>query len=245
MKIKSINLLFLLCMLLHACDDMEDINKTPGKERYPLELGKAELYILCEGLFNLNNSSLAHYTFSSHAIVSDYFRQINRRGLGDTANDMAIYGSKLYMVINVSSPLEIVDLKTGRSLNRISFTTENGSSRQPRHIAFDKGKAYICAFDGTVARIDTASYQMEAQIKVGRNPDGICVQNNKLYVSNSGGLDSPNYDNTVSVVDIHSFTEIKRITVGDNPGKICADAYGDVYVAVRGNPTGNNQSLIR
>ncbi|KAA6349348.1 hypothetical protein EZS27_003259 [termite gut metagenome] len=245
MKIKYINLLFLLCMLLNACDDMEDINETPGKENYPLESGTAELYILCEGLFNLNNSSLAHYTFGSNAIVTDYFRQINRRGLGDTANDMAIYGSKLYIVVNVSSQLEIVDLKTGRSLNRIPFTTENGSSRQPRHIVFDKDKAYICSFDGTVARIDTASYRMEAQIRVGRNSDGICVQNNKLYVSNSGGLDSPNYDNTVSVVDIPSFTEIKRIMVGDNPGKICADAYGDVYVAVRGNPAGNNQSFIR
>ncbi|KAA6334405.1 hypothetical protein EZS27_017272 [termite gut metagenome] len=245
MKIKYINLLFLLCMLFHACDDMEDINETPGKENYPLESGTAELYILCEGLFNLNNSSLAHYVFGSKEIVTGYFRQINRRGLGDTANDMAIYGSKLYIVVNVSSQLEIVDLKTGRSLHRIPFTAENGSSRQPRHIAFDKNKAYICSFDGTVARMDTASYQIEAQIKVGRNPDGICVQNNKLYVSNSGGLDSPNYDNTVSVVDIPSFTEIKRITVGDNPGKICADAYGDVYVAVRGDPTGNNQSLIR
>ncbi|KAA6310828.1 hypothetical protein EZS27_037939, partial [termite gut metagenome] len=73
----------------------------------------------------------------------------------------------------------------------------------------------------------------------------MCVQNNKLYGSNAGGLDSPNYDNTVSVVDIPAFTEIKRITVGDNPGKICADVYRDVYVAVRGNPTGSNQSLIR
>ncbi|KAA6350597.1 hypothetical protein EZS27_002080 [termite gut metagenome] len=243
--IKYILLPLLLCMLFHACDDMADINEDLNEETFPAESGTAELYILCEGLFNLNNSSLVRYTFDNHTVVPDYFRQINRRGLGDTANDMAIYGSKLYIVVNVSSQLEIVDLHTGHSLHRLSLTTGSGSSRQPRHIAFDAGKAYICSFDGTVARMDTASYQIEAQIKAGRNPDGICVQNNKLYVSNSGGLDSPNYDNTVSVIDIPSFTEIKRITVGDNPGKICADAYGDVYVAVRGNPDDNNQSFIR
>ncbi|KAA6332736.1 hypothetical protein EZS27_018785 [termite gut metagenome] len=245
-RINYILLPLLLCMLLfYACDDMADINESPNEENHPPESGTAELYILCEGLFNLNNSSLVRYTFGNHAVVTDYFRQINRRGLGDTANDMAIYGSKLYIIVNVSSQLEVVELKTGRSLHRVSLTTENGSSRQPRHIAFDGGKAYVCSFDGTVARMDTASYRIEAQIKVGRNPDGICMQNNKLYVSNSGGLDSPNYDNTVSVIDIPSFTEIKKIAVGDNPGKICADAYGDVYVAVRGNPVGNNQSFIR
>jgi DNA-binding beta-propeller fold protein YncE len=245
-QIKFILLPLLLCILLfYACDDMTDINELPNEETHPTESGTAELYILCEGLFNLNNSSLARYTFGNNTVTPDYFRRINHRGLGDTANDMAIYGSKLYIIVNVSSQLEIVDLQTGRSLHRLSLTTESGSSRQPRHITFDGGKAYICSFDGTVARIDTASYRMEAQIKVGRNPDGICVQNHKLYVSNSGGLDSPNYDNTVSVIDIPSFTEIKRIPVGDNPGKIGADAYGDVYVAVRGNPAGNNQSFIR
>ncbi|KAA6339365.1 hypothetical protein EZS27_012695 [termite gut metagenome] len=238
-------MLLLLCIVSYACDDMKDINETFREGSRPIESGTAELYILCEGLFNLNNSTLMRYTFADNTITTDYFRRVNHRGLGDTANDMAVYGSKLYIVVNVSSLLEVIDLKTGRSLHRISLTTENGSSRQPRHIAFDKGKAYVCSFDGTVLRIDTASYRMEAQVKVGQNPDGICVQNNKLYVSNSGGLNAPNYDNTVSVIDISSFTEIKRITVGDNPGKICADHYGDVYVIVRGNPAGNNQSLIR
>ena len=30
------------------------------------------------------------------------------RGLGDTANDLAIYGSKIYIVANVSSTIEII-----------------------------------------------------------------------------------------------------------------------------------------
>lgn len=232
----------LLCLLFCACDDMTDIKENPEEKDNFKESGTAELYILNEGLFNLNNSTLTRYALNNNQTDTDYFRQVNRRGLGDTANDMAIYGSKLYIIVNVSSQLEIIDLTTGRSLSRTSLTTDNGSSRQPRGIAFDKGKAYICSFDGTVARIDTASHVVEAVIKAGRNPDGICVQNNKLYVSNSGGLDRPNYDNTVSVIDIPAFTELKKITVGDNPGKICADEYGDVYVIARGNPTNGNSS---
>ncbi|NDV81519.1 YncE family protein [Bacteroides sp. 51] len=237
--------LFLLLILLSACDDMEDITPAPndGNENIT-ETGTAELYILSEGLFNLNNSSLARYTFSNNKIVPDYFLKVNQRGLGDTANDMAIYGSKLYIVVNVSSQVEVIDLPTGKSLKRISILTDNGSSRQPRAIAFDKNKAYVCSFDGTVARIDTTSLTIEAYTTAGRNPDGICVQNNKLYVSNSGGLDQPNYDNTVSVIDIPTFKEAKKITIGNNPGKILPDRYGNIYVAVRGTLSSDGQQYL-
>jgi YVTN family beta-propeller protein len=93
----------------------------------------------------------------------------------------------------------------------------------------------VCSFDNTVVRIDTASLEVEASVSVGRNPDDICAAAGKLYVSNSGGMDYPNYDTTVSVVDIASFTELKKIAVGMNPYTILPDAHGDVYVITRGN----------
>lgn len=59
---------------------------------------------------------------------------------------------------------------------------DNGSSRQPRAIAFDKDKAYVCSYDGTVARIDTTSLEIEEIVTVGRNAEDICVQNgNCMY----------------------------------------------------------------
>ena len=87
-----------------------------------------------------------------------------------------------------------------------------------------------------MARIDTTSLEIEEYATVGRNPDGICVQEDKLYVSNSGGLDwdGIGVDNTVSVVSTEPFKEIKKIQVGYNPGRIRADNYGHVYVATRG-----------
>ena len=65
-----------------------------------------------------------------------YFRALNHRGLGDTANDMDIYGSKLYVVVNVSSTVEVIDLQSGLSVKQIPMLTDNGSSRQPRAITF-------------------------------------------------------------------------------------------------------------
>lgn len=244
MNIKT-NILYLcqalFCVFLPlfvACDDLEDKPDPPSIDGNITETGTAELYILSEGLFNLNNSSLARYSFKNNKLTKNYFKDLNKRGLGDTANDMALYGSKLYIVVNVSSTIEVVDFHTGMSIKQIPMLTDNGSSRQPRHIAFHENKAYVCSFDGTVARIDTTSLQIESIIKAGRNPENICVQNEKLYVSNSGGLDyseGVGVDNTVSVIDIASFTEIKKITVGPNPGCILPGPDETVYLATHGN----------
>ena len=224
--------------LFVACDDLEDKSTSTTIDGNITETGTAEIYILSEGLFNLNNSSLAKYSFKSNKLIKNYFKDLNKRGLGDTANDIVLYGSKLYIVVNVSSTIEVIDFQTGISIKQIPMFTDNGSSRQPRHIAFYENKAYVCSFDGTVARIDTTSLQIESFTKAGRNPENICVKNKKLYVSNSGGLDYSEglgVDNTVSVIDIESFTEIKKIEVGPNPGCISPGPDEAVYVATYGS----------
>lgn len=228
---------FFLSLSFYACDDITDKDPTPEEPGNATEeTGTAEIYVLSEGLFNTNNSTLAYYSLKNGEKDEDYFRNANRRGLGDTANDMALYGSKLYIVVNVSSQIEVVDFQTGISLKQIPMKDEQGIPREPRYIAFHKNKAYVCSFDGTVARIDTTSLEIDGIATAGRNPDGICVQSDKLYVSNSGGLDwsDSGVDRTVSVIGTEPFKEIKKIQVGPNPGRISADEYGHVYVSTRG-----------
>ena len=234
---KLVVIIYSLVLLFAGCDDLEDKPYTTGEANGVVEdYGTAEMYILNEGLFNLNNSTLARYSFLTNSCSYDYFRALNHRGLGDTANDMDIYGSKLYVVVNVSSTVEVIDLQSGLSVKQIPMLTDNGSSRQPRAITFDSGKAYVCSYDGTVVRIDTASLEIDGVAEVGRNPEDLCVQDGKLYVSNSGGLDwaGVGVDRTVSVVDLSAFAETKKIEVGPNPGKILAGPNHSVWVATQG-----------
>jgi len=234
---------FALIFLTAACDDMKDVPTPVDLPATPGESGK--MYILSEGLFNMNNCTLGLLNFDNHTLNADFFLFQNNRGLGDTGNDMKAYGSKLWIVVNVSSQVEVLDLKTGLSIRRIPFFTTNGVARQPRYVTFSGSKAYVCSFDGTVARIDTSTLTIDAITNAGRNPDGITVTNGKLYVSNSGGLDAPNYDSTVSVIDINTFTEIKKITAGLNLYKTEADSEGDVYVISRGNYGTNPSKLVK
>lgn len=196
------------------------------------------LYVLCEGLYSTNGTTLYVRNEKTGEFVQDMFRKTNQRWMGDTGNDLEIYGSKMYATLNGSNVLEVMDVDSARSLKQIPMVNEDGVGRQPRFICAYEGKIYVSSFDNTVCRIDTASLQIEAVCQVGRNPDGLCVANGKLYVANSGGLDNPNYDNTVSVVDLATFSEIKKITVGLNPYRVEADSKGNIYVCTRGNYDG-------
>ncbi|MBB3187088.1 YncE family protein [Microbacter margulisiae] len=191
------------------------------------------IYVLNQGTMNQDNSTLTMYNLSNETATTDWFNTQNGKGLGDTGNDMAIYGGKIYIVMNVSSYVEVTDLQ-GHELKQIPLF--NGTvAREPREIAFYQNKAYVCSFDSTVARIDTSTLSVDAITKAGSNPDGICAIDGKLYVSNSGGLNYPNYSNTVSVIDIPTFTQTKTITVVTNPYLLKTGSDGKVYLLSHGN----------
>ena len=85
---------------------------------------------------------------------------------------------------------------------------------QPRYFAACDGKVFVSYYDGYIARIDTATLEVDAMVKVGRNPEQLAVCNGYLYVANSGGMDlntALGCDNTVSVVNLSTFTEVEKI----------------------------------
>jgi len=225
----SIIFLFVLGIALFSCKKKKTTPENPAPEQ--LEQG---ILVLNEGLFNQNNSTLSWINTNDHSVSNSFFEDKTNRGLGDTGNDLKRYGGKIYIVVNVSSTVEILDATTGKSLQQISMINNN-VPKQPRSIAFYGSKAYVSCYDGYVDVIDTTTLTITQRILVGSNPEGLAVSNGKLYVANSGGLNSPNVDSTVSVIDLTNNSELLKIVVGKNPGSVCVDNQGDVYVISRGN----------
>lgn len=200
--------------------------------------------VLCEGLFQQNNASLSWINNSDASVSNTLFATKVGRELGDTGNDIKRYGGKVYVVVNVSSTVEVLDAQSFTSIKQI--TMQNGGvSKQPRNIEFYNGKAYVTCYDGFVDVIDTISLTVINRIPVGLNPEDLTVSGNKLYVSNSGGLNGPSMDSTVSIIDLSSNSEISRITVGLNPGRCITDNVGDVYVVTRGDYAGVPSRMVR
>jgi YVTN family beta-propeller protein len=224
---RLISFLFLI-FLIYGCK--KDTSENPTA----VDHFSNGLLVLNEGLFQHNNSSLSWINFSNDEVNNSLFEQKTNRQLGDTGNDIQRYGGKIYIVVNVSSTIEVLDAKSGASLAHIQMR-HNGTPKQPRSIAFANGKGYVSCFDGFVDVMDTTSFSIVSRISVGLNPDHILHADGKIYVSNSGGLDQPLMDSTVSVIDPMTNAEVQKITVGKNPGPLSADNVGNIFVIARGN----------
>lgn len=226
---KYFNLILILSTLLVGCK--EDLQEPYVPSVDTLENG---MMVLCEGLFQQNNSTVSWVVLPAGTHDASFFQTKTSRGLGDTGNDLQRYGGKIYIVVNVSSTIEVMSAADFTPVKQIEMMSA-GQPKQPRSMAFANGNVYISCYDGFVDVLDTTTLEITERISVGQNPEGLAVSNNKLYVANSGGLNFPNPDSTVSVVDLSTNTELQKITVGLNPGAVLVNSAGDVFVISRGN----------
>lgn len=235
---RSISFILLLVVIVCSC-------KKDQPQPIPIEtsLGSG-IVVLCEGLFQQNNATISWINSETSVVATSLFEEKTGRKLGDTGNDLKRYGSKVYIVVSTSSTIEVVDAATFAPLKQIEML-DGTVAKQPRSIAFYGSNAYVTCYDGFVDVIDTSSLNVVQRISVGSNPEGLDIANNKLYVSNSGGLNPAQMDSTLSVIDLNSHVEIQKITVGLNPGSVITDSNGDVYVISRGDYAAIPSSLVR
>ena len=200
-------------------------------------------YLLNEGNMGSNKSTLDYYDLDSGKYYRNIYADINPhvpKELGDVGNDLKIYGSKMYAVINSSNKIEVMDAKTAKRIGQIDIPN-------CRYIKFHNGYAYITSFAGPVelnpdyqqlgyvAKVDTATLQILDKCLTGFQPEELEIVNNKIYVANSGSYMFPNYENTLSVIDLTSFKETKRIKVATNLHRVRGDKYGNIWVSSRGD----------
>ena len=201
------------------------------------------MYLLNEGNMGSNKSTLDYVDFEQGYYVRNLYAERNPhviKELGDVGNDIQIYGSRIYAVINCSNKIEVLDARTAQRIGQINIPNV-------RYVRFHKGYAYATSYvgpvqlnnpnavQGAVYKIDTLSLKPVAKCTVGFQPDELCVLGQYIYVANSGGYMAPNYDKTVSVIEIEGFKQVEKIPVGINLHHIKADRYGKLWVTSRGD----------
>ena len=230
-------------LALAACRDPEDT--TPSTQ---IGVGSGDagdiygFFLLNEGNMGSNKCTLDFYDYATGIYSKNIFPERNPeivQELGDVGNDMGIYGSRLWVVVNCSNLVEVIDVRTGWHIEQISIPN-------CRYITFKDQYAYVSSYAGPVeidpnsrlgyvAKIDTSSLEIVDICDVGYQPEEMVVVGDYLYVANSGGYRVPNYDNTVSVIDLHIFREIQKIEVAPNLHRLEADKYGQIWVSSRGD----------
>ncbi|GAP71339.1 hypothetical protein SAMD00024442_108_2 [Candidatus Symbiothrix dinenymphae] len=222
---KTRNLFVLVSVMsaaLVACENEDEIPVAP-----PYIPGSQGVFILNEGSNGGNNASLTYHNLETGTTTADVFDG----KLGDLAQDLMVYGSKLYITVSGSGCVKVLDVNSLDTLKTIDLSAP--ATSKPRYLAAYGGKVYATAYGetGVVVQIDTTSLSVTGTVPVGTYPEGIAAANDKLYVANSGyGTGT-----TVSVINAGTFTAENPITVPINPAIIKADKYGKLYLTSRGN----------
>ena len=202
----------------------------------------AGMYLVNEGNMGSNKCTLDFLDYTEGIYMRNIYPERNPtivKELGDVGNDVQIYGNKLYIIVNCSNKVEVLDARTGVRIKQIEIPN-------CRYICFRREHAYVSSYVagvlidpnaplGAVFKIDTASLQVVDKVTVGYQPEEMVVLGDYLYVANSGGYRVPYYDNTVSVVEFEGFRQEQQIVVGLNLHRIKADKYGKLWVSSRGN----------
>lgn len=209
-----------------ACSEKDDDNNSGNSS------AGVNALVLNEGSWGGNNASITALNTLTGDVDADWFENANAaRPLGDVAQDIFKYGSKVYATVTFSNSLEVIDPATGAS-SRIDM-----GNRNPRHIAADGGKLYITCYNPcSVVRIDTATLAIEATCNLGEfHPEGIAIAQGKAFVASQVTADYSTYDSVLYVIDLASFANPQTVTVGLNPGMVKKINDDKILVAYSGN----------
>ena len=200
------------------------------------------LYLVNEGNMGSNKCTLDYFDYITGLYARNFYAERIPsvvKELGDVGNDIGIYGSKLYVVVNCSHKVEVMDARTGVRLGQIDIPN-------CRYVRFHRGCAYVSSYvgpvlidpdapKGAVYRVDTLSLTVTGKVGVGYQPEEMEIVDDYMYVANSGGYRAPAYDNTVSVIQMIDFKQVQQIAVGINLHRLKKDRYGRLWVSSRGD----------
>ena len=122
-------LLLAVAVGLHSCREDEVVVPTEYDlipEHAVKGQGVQGMYLLNEGNMGSNKCTLDYVDFVQGYYVRNLYAERNPtviKELGDVGNDIQVYGSRLYVVVNCSNKIEVLDARTARRIGRWTFPT--------------------------------------------------------------------------------------------------------------------------
>jgi hypothetical protein len=241
-KMKNILLLVLMCSGFVSC------------EKEPVEVIFADLsdrkgvFIASEGNFMYGNASLCFYDKEATVVFNNLFFARNRAPLGDVAQSITSDGRNLYIVVNNSGKIVVVDQKT------LEFRHAITGLVSPRYIHFiNRTKAYVSdLYSGKITIFNPEKAGITGTITISgnnhlsgkRTTEFFTQVGNRVFVSCWAN------DNQILVIDPAADTITGSITVPAQPRKMVADKNSKLWVLTDGNYAGSTTgyeppSLVR
>ncbi len=188
------------------------------------------VFIINEGKFTGGNGSLSYYSYDSSKIYNDLFSKVNGRPLGDVPNSAEVNGDNVYIVVNYSGKIEVINKSTLKSVSSITGLIS------PRNISFvNNSKAYVTSmYSDSVIIISLTDNTISGYINLRRSSESIAVTGEKAFVANwVGGKE-------IMVINTLTDKVVDSIEVGIEPESIVIDKNNMLWVLCNGGWTRQN-----
>lgn len=244
-KVLSLCAMFAVSATMFTSCDKDDDDAKPEdvvdtKDPEPEQNVVKQIYFLYEGQMDLNNSTLGcYYPNGEHEYQSKVFASVNGEALGDTGQDIIVYGNRIYLSVFGSNYLAKLDLN-GKVIEKYTFSEAEG---QPRYLEAKDGNVYVSLYSGNVAKFDTTSIkEIKGTVAVGTHPEEMTILDDKLYVAIAGDYNVA-YENKLAVVNLSNFTSEGSFEVGEDPTNVLA-LNNDLFVIHYNTTTWAQEMLI-
>jgi hypothetical protein len=222
----SLLLLAGLNMVFSACD------KTPSvaPKAVPGDSLSQGMLIGSEGNFQWGNASLSFLDKQNGTLYEDVYRTVNQKPLGDVLQSMCIWEDKIYLVLNNSGKIEIV--------NKHSFKSEGSiiGLRAPRFmLPISAQTAYVSdLYDNHIAVVNLNTLKVSSKIACPGWTEEMLKYGEKVFVCNK-------YQSYLYVIDTKTNILTDSIFIGYGAISLALDKNNKLWVLTTGNASGNNK----
>lgn len=187
-----------------------------------------------EGNFGTPNGSVSHLSTDLNTLTNNIFKSANAKDLGDVVQSLVVDGDYVFIIVNNSNTIEVVNKKTFKTVHTI---TENVVS--PRYAVVKNNKLYVTSAKKAVNVYDAKTFGFIKSIELNETAKNIVATTTYIYAVDD---DAFSQSMVVEIIDPNTDTNTVDLTF-DNPIKGLATNGQFVYV-LETNDTGSKISKI-
>ncbi len=225
-----ITFLYIVLVLVFASCKKKEIGPQCPSCEEGVTSSTQDVLVGCEGNFGWGNASISLYDPSTQNASQQVFQNINGFALGDVMQSFCRYQDMLYIVVNNSGKIEVID-----TANYVSQATIAGLT-SPRSMVTHGNRAYVSdLYSSNVSILNLDQNSIIGSISVGRWSEDLLVADDMLYI----GCPDTTW---VLKYDLTNSTFVDTIEVGKGPSGIQQSSDGTIWFL---NTGGFNQEIPR
>lgn len=233
-----LNRLSIICLVFTfitlGCKKKEIGPQCPGCEN-TVVAQTSDILVGCEGNFGWGNASITLYDPNEKIATPNLFQIVNSFGPGDVLQSFTSYKDVLFIVMNNSAKILMVDT------SNYTYKGEITGFSSPRYLVIDTTTEIgYCSdlYSNQIYQLDLTSGTITGSINCGRWTEHLLIKDHHLYAS------CPD-TNWVLKFNLNQLSDIDTIITSQSPSGIEIDNNGDLWILSSGGYQQALPSLIK